>query len=140
MPEVRGQRGGYGGYAEKFITPVAPSYSYTIGAGGAATTSYGYSGGPTTIAGMFCEGGKGGSVLTTYVVYYSGGFSETYNVYGMGGQSSGGDIPTAFVHPGRQQSLSSPNGAYGAGGWGGPNWWTPGGNGGHGYIEIWEFG
>lgn len=81
-----GGGGGSGGYSEGFISSVAASYSYTVGAGGTGTYSGtgcptgANAGGATTFGGVFTANGGGGG---------NAGNSST-QVGGSGGTASGG--------------------------------------------------
>lgn len=92
---VGGGGGGGGGYNRKFITSVADSYDYQIGAGGLGglagpTANNGATGGSTTFSNttvginLIATGGVGGSGLTAAA-------TDSYYNYHTGGTGSGGD-------------------------------------------------
>lgn len=87
--------GGGAGSCERFITALAASYTYTIGAGGAggaAGANNGSDGGNTTFSGgsvsMTANGGKGGEGTLANSV-------DNSNYGGEGGSASGGSVNLA---------------------------------------------
>jgi hypothetical protein len=86
--------GGGGAYCAKWVTTVAASYAYAVGAGGAAETvdgAYGNPGGQTTFAGgavsLAAPGGFGGTHNFTGTAFYALGLGA--------GVATGGDINLA---------------------------------------------
>jgi len=80
---TRGSGAGAGSYSQKLINSPAATYSYAVGAGGAAVTSTagganGNTGGTTTFSTLSSGGGSGGNLGA--------------NAGGSGGTSSGGDL------------------------------------------------
>ncbi|MEN9913274.1 MAG: putative adhesin [Candidatus Parcubacteria bacterium] len=75
-----GAGGGGGGHVRGFVTVVPETkYTITVGAGGANSGTYPYSGGSSTFSTIVAEGGN--SPLTS-----------SYNIGGIGGGGSGGDV------------------------------------------------
>lgn len=118
-----GGGGGAGGTAKKFYdTPLAASYSYTVGAkgaGGAAGNNAGSDGGNSTFGALTAPGGKGGASMAS-------ASSAVIIDGGDGGVPTGGDINMAGS-PGGDAHRTSATNAYG--GEGGDSYWGGGGNG-----------
>ena len=149
-----GGGGGAGGYCAKYFTVVAAvSYTYAIGAGGAAVIGSGSAGGNTTftVGGTtITAGGGAGGLLES-----NGGAGDTctngdMNIAGGGGGSGsfgqpGGAGGNSFFGGGAPGRLDS-NGFAGTSGGGGSGGSSSnsfisrtGGAGGAGLIRIWEF-
>ncbi len=142
-----GPGGGAGGYAELYVASAAATYSYTVGAGGAAMAD----GTSTTIAGITATfgtfGGSGinsargvGGLPTGGSINIRGGnpggsgSAASSQFGGMGGASFYGGNGGG----GNTQNSSGSAGVFGGGGGGAMNT-SGGGDGGGGYIEILEF-
>jgi hypothetical protein len=144
-----GGGGGAGGYCAKYFTVVAAvSYTYAIGAGGAAANA----GGSTTftVGGTTITAGGGARGLTES----SGGAGGTctngdMNIAGGGGGSANFSVPggaggNSFFGggaPGQGDTSNGVAGTSGGGGSGGSSTGSSrsGGAGGAGLIRIWEF-
>jgi hypothetical protein len=153
-----GGGGGAGGYSEKYITNVAASYSYVVGAGGASRSSTtglaGLTGGQTTISTLVAGGGSGGQRGTTVSSrggnggsasggdsnltggdghagsHYTSNFGSAGNGGGSMFHSGGSGVGIQEGNPGRPGYRGSGGGGSSTG---------ASGAGGAGYIEIWEY-
>lgn len=162
-----GGGGGAGGYARTWIVSAAATYTYTVGAagtGGTAGGGTGGTGGTTTFSfgSMSASGGTGGvggSAIATssagQSIGGSGGVGANANtiLLGSAGQwamtSQGGIIGAiggvSFFGGGGVAGTpgAGGNGAVGSGGGGATTFQSgtgqAGGNGGTGYIIVWEF-
>jgi hypothetical protein len=113
---ARGTGGGGGGFCQKTIASPSATYSYAVGAGGAAAAqgANGTAGGNTTFGSLTANGGNGGSAASGGAIGGSGG-----------GSASGGDLNITGA-----SSFTLNNAAYP--GWGGSS--PQGGSGGQSNI------
>jgi hypothetical protein len=137
--------GGGGGGVSRSILIISSSTAYTIGAGGtggAASGSSGTTGGDTIISSITATGGSGGGIGTSYLGGVGGSGTlgngaDGSNAESVTGNESGGS--GGGLYSGRG-GLNSPglDGDKSSGGGGGSNS-NIGGDGGDGYIEIYEW-
>jgi hypothetical protein len=144
-----GGGGGAGGYCAKYFTVVAAvSYTYAIGAGGAAANAGGSTtftvGGTTITAGGGARGlteshGGAGGTCTNGDMNIAGGGGGSGSFSAPGG--AGGNSFFGGGAPGQGGTNNGVAGTSGGGGSGGSSSSTtrPGGAGGAGLIRIWEF-
>jgi len=144
-----GGGGGAGGYCAKYFTVVAAaSYTYAIGAGGAAANAGGSTtftvGGTTITAGGGARGltesdGGAGGTCTNGDMNIAGGGGGSGNYDSPGG--TGGNSFFGGGAPGQGDTSTGVAGTSGGGGSGGSSSSTSqyGGAGGAGLIRIWEF-
>lgn len=128
-----GGGGGYGGAAGAevwaYTSSPSSSYSVTIGSGGGGGTYGGATGGTTSVGALVSAAGGAGGGLANFITYQYGGQ--------CGGSARGPGGAGGYSGPGAAAAANS-----GAGGGGGSNDGSTaysGGNGGSGYVEIYEY-
>ena len=116
---ARGAGGGGGGYLEKFLTPLAASYSYSVGTGGTGgpdSANNGTAGNDTTFGALTAKGGNGG--LSSSVTADGGNAGAAGGVAGTGGDliAQGFDGLFSYKNSGRLEGAKGAGSAFGAGG------------------------